>query len=145
MRHTTIEALGEVAKVYPEQPRTAPMSREERLARWAEILDGLGTQRLSTLHGTEYEIGAAQTAMREENSPISVAFKDPVLRAEGLAGDTYGDAKRFFELTDWQLHDILCHCHYGREMSAATAAARVRSAMAGPSGLVGRVRSLFGG
>ena len=144
MRHTPLDELGEVAKVYPQPKRAIPMSRGERLARWAELLDRWPERRVATLTGTEYQFGTALDAMRSPGSSITVAFEDPTLRAEGLKGDTYGDAKRFFELTDWQLHDILCHCHFGAEVSAATAASRVRTAIQGGPGLVGRVRHLFG-
>jgi hypothetical protein len=50
----------------------------------------------------------ARAAMRSDSSPISVAFADPVLRAAGLENDSYGEAKRFFKLTDRQLHKIIC-------------------------------------
>jgi hypothetical protein len=53
--------------------------------------------------------------MRGDGSPISVAFEDPVLRAAGLENDNYGEAKRFFELTDGQLHEIICYCHFRRD------------------------------
>lgn len=145
MRHTPLDELGEVAKVYPEVERATPMTRAERLARWAELLDRWPERRLATLMGTEYQIGATLSAMRSDGSPITVAFEDPALRAEGLKNDTYGEAKRFFELTDWQLHDILCHCHFGADMSAAAAASRVRSAIEGGPGFVGRVRHLLSG
>jgi hypothetical protein len=39
-------------------------------------------------------------ALRATDSPISVAFADPILRAAGLKDDTYGEAERFFEITD---------------------------------------------
>ncbi|MDP9812634.1 hypothetical protein J2W42_005504 [Rhizobium tibeticum] len=45
--------------------------------------------------------------------PIAVAYEDAVFRAEGLSDDTYGEAKRFFELSDWQLHRFVCSCHSG--------------------------------
>ncbi len=38
--------------------------------------------------------------MRSDHSPVSVAFSDPVLRVAGLSDDTFGEAKRFFELED---------------------------------------------
>ena len=43
--------------------------------------------------------------MRGDDTPISLAFRNPVLRASGMTNDTYGEAKRFFELSDGQLHD----------------------------------------
>ena len=76
--------------------------------------------------------------MRRVNSPFSIAFEDPVLRAEGLGSDTYGDAKRFFELTDRQLHNIVCYCHLGASISAEATACRVRAAING-SGDVGMI------
>ena len=75
--------------------------------------------------------------MRSEGSPISVAFEDPILRAEGLENDSYGAAKRFFELTDWQLHEIVCHCFVGASMRSARAARYVRAAMNGREILAG--------
>ncbi|TGR74211.1 hypothetical protein EN836_33420, partial [Mesorhizobium sp. M1C.F.Ca.ET.193.01.1.1] len=56
---------------------------------------------------------------------------DPLLRAAGLRSDTYGEAKRFFELSDWQLHDVVCSCHTGATMQASWAAARVRRIIRG--------------
>src|SRR5215207_333980 len=106
MQHKTQEQLQRVAAVYPNQARPA-MTRSERLERWVELLDREPGQRLSTLSGTEYQRSDARDKMRSVDSPLSVAFEDSVLRAEGLAGDTYGDAQRFFELTDRQLHNIV--------------------------------------
>ena len=63
--------------------------------------------------------------MRTKDSAITVAFADPVLRAQGLAGDTYGDAKEFFGLSDPQLHHVICGCHSGWTMSARGAARRI--------------------
>jgi hypothetical protein len=56
-------------------------------------------------------------ALRGIDSPISVAFADPILRAAGPEDDTYGEAKRFFEITEGELHDVLCFCHHGDGMS----------------------------
>ncbi|TIL63074.1 MAG: hypothetical protein E5Y81_20340, partial [Mesorhizobium sp.] len=73
----------------------------------------------------------ARDVARGAGSPITVAYEDPVLRAMGLKDDTYGEAKRFFELSDWQLHNIVCHCHVGATMQARWAAARVRRTITG--------------
>jgi hypothetical protein len=108
------------------------MTRRERLERWAELLSREPTRRLSTLAGTEYQPTVTRDGMRSLGSPISVAFGDPVLRVEGLTDDTYGEAKRFFELSDWQLHDIVCYCHHNASMTAEAAARRVRATIGGP-------------
>ena len=130
MQHKTQEQLQHVAAVYPNEPRPA-MTRTQRLERWAELLDREPGRCLSTLSGTEYQLGEARDAMHGVGSPFTVAFDDPVLRAEGLTGDSYGDAKRFFELTDRQLHNIVCYCHLGASISAEATARHVRAAING--------------
>jgi hypothetical protein len=50
-----------------------------------------------------------------------------VLREHGLESDRVGDVARFFELSHWDVHQLVCSCHYGRTMSAGTAAMRVRA------------------
>ncbi|HEX2479197.1 MAG TPA: hypothetical protein VHK45_07945, partial [Geminicoccaceae bacterium] len=66
-------------------------------------------------------------AKRADDSALSVAFADPVLREQGLESDRVGDAVRFFELSHWEIHQLVCSCHYGRTMAAGTAALRVRA------------------
>jgi hypothetical protein len=61
------------------------------------------------------------------NSLLAVAYKDPVLRTEGLASDRLGDAKAFFALTDDEAHHLLCDCHYRGTMMSSGVAARLRS------------------
>ena len=60
-----------------------------------------------------------------------MAFADPVLRLQGMQSDTYGEAKRFFELSDRALHNIVCYCHVGATMQAGRAARYVRFAIEG--------------
>ncbi|UVK54603.1 hypothetical protein DBIPINDM_003337 [Mesorhizobium sp. AR02] len=145
MKHQTIEQLQMVAEIDQDYLRQA-MSRSERLERWAELLERNPDRRLSTLPQTEYQPVRARVAMRGDGSPISVAFEDPVLRAAGLENDNYGEAKRFFELTDRQLHEIICYCHFGATVSAATAARHIRAAIAGKQpGMFARMREAFVG
>jgi hypothetical protein len=68
--------------------------------------------------------------MRADDSPLSIAYKNLFLRAEGLAGDTVGDAIAFFGISERELHDILCYCHHGKAMRSTEAAARVRAVAA---------------
>ena len=124
MRHSSIDQLSRVAAVTSE----VPLTRRERLARWAELLNREPQRLLATLVGTEYEARKDRDTMRAANSPFSIAFADPLLRASGLKDDTYGEAKRFFQLSDHQLHNIVCACHFGGEVPAAQVARHVRSA-----------------
>jgi hypothetical protein len=145
MEHQTLEQMQIVAEINQDYLRQA-MSRSERLERWAELLERNPDRRLSTLHQTEYQPVRARGAMRGDGSPISVAFEDPILRVAGLENDTYAEAKRFFELTDRQLHEIICYCHFGTTVSAVTAARHIRAAIAGRQpGIFARMREAFVG
>ena len=124
MRHISIDQLRRVAAV----PRAKPLTRRERLARWAKLLNREPQRLLTTLVGTEYATKENRDTIRAANSPFSIAFDDPLLRAIGLKDDTYGEAKRFFELSDRQLHNIVCACHFGGGVPAALVARHVRSA-----------------
>jgi len=104
-----------------------PETRSERLQRWADTLERFGPARLHTLWRTEHALREARDGSRAENSPLSVAFADPVLRSAGLADDSYAEARRFFQLTDYELHWVVCYCHYGETLSAEVAARQVRA------------------
>jgi hypothetical protein len=118
-------------------------SRSERLRRWSKLLED-HPEPLATLEGTEHYSGNVRDRMSKPGSALSVAFADPLLRSAGLEGETYGAAKRFFQLTDGQLHYIVCHCHVGSQMSGRATARRVRCADP-EAGLFGRVRRLLCG
>ncbi|ASY65536.1 hypothetical protein SJ05684_b45540 (plasmid) [Sinorhizobium sojae CCBAU 05684] len=143
MKHHAIDELQIVAEVNQDFPRRA-LSRSERLERWAELLEQNPQRRLSTLHETEYQPARVRATMRGDGTPISVAFEDPVLRAAGLENDSYGEAKRFFELSDEQLHKVICYCHFGATVSASTAARHIRAMLVEKQpGLFARLRQIF--
>src|SRR5688572_33445902 len=105
MKHQSLEELRALAVI-----RTNPlptMSRDEKLRRWADLLEARGGS-VASLFETEYISDAVRPKIRSNNSAISVAYADPTLRKEGLAGDAYGDAIAFFELNDTAMHRILC-------------------------------------
>lgn len=133
MKHTSLDDLKVVSKVHAD-PQAPELSRNERLERWAWLLLRSPDRRLATLRGTEYEPPDVRHGMRASGSAISIAFEDPVLRGQGLKSDTYGDAREFFELDDWQLHGIVCYCHFGASMAAETAARCVRATISRPTG-----------
>lgn len=142
MKYNTIEELARLAEVAEER---RPLSHSERLQRWAEVLASDPDRTFRTLYETEYRRPYERDALRSDNSPISAAFADPILRAEGMRDDTYGEAKRFFGLTDRALHRVVCHCHYGAEMSAHTAARIVRGLAGNSQGILGALRRFFTG
>ena len=126
MKHQTVVELQNIADV---QPAKTPMSRCDRLERWAECLEREPQRKLRSLEGIEYGPEAQRREARENNSPLSIAFADPVLREEGLAGDKLGDALDFFEMSHGEAHRVLCSCMHGLHMQAGDVARRVRGIM----------------
>lgn len=96
---------------------TLRLSRAERLRRWADVLDE-APGGLRAFPGVEHVAVRDLRRMRVPGSPLSVAASDPRLRAAGLCDDTFGEACRFFELTRWQLHALLCECAHGATVPA---------------------------
>ncbi|KAA2234607.1 hypothetical protein [Salinarimonas soli] len=129
MKHTHLDELRRMAEIGDAPVRVA-MSRHERLERWAEVLERDPGRRLKTLEEMEFVPRDERPLMRADNSPLTVAFQDPVLREEGLAGDTLGEARLFFGLSDGQAHRLLCSCMNGRAIQSEIAAKRIRGIVA---------------
>jgi hypothetical protein len=127
MEYRTREKIG-AAEILPGWLNARPMSKTERLKTWAAALEREGDRQLNTLFQPEYLPPARRAQFRADDSLLSVAFADPRLRAEGLAGDTMGDAVAFFGVSERELHDIVCFCHHGPAITARTAAAQIRGA-----------------
>jgi hypothetical protein len=127
MKHSKPEQLLEIAEVKP----ATLLTRRERLDRWAELLERDPTAQLRTLEGTEWQIQVQKSLMRADGSPLTVAYKDPVLRAAGLESDTLGAAVRFFDLSDHDAHRVVCYCMHGRTVEGRAAARAVRAIAAG--------------
>lgn len=126
MRHQRIEDIGAGAALTLVGAPT--LSRRERMERWAELLERDPQRRLKALSRVEYVPEQDRARLRGSDTPISVAFADPVLRAAGLEGDTLGHAQKFFELSSGEAHHLLCDCHYLGRMDGETVARRVRAA-----------------
>lgn len=122
MEHKHLDQLRSVADVQPRH-----LTRQERIQRWIDILERNPTRRLNSLGEIEYKPPAERALIREDNSPLTVAYEDPVLRADGLASDRLGDAMRYFELSDGQAHYALCSCLGGRTMESSSFAQRLRN------------------
>lgn len=122
MEHKHLDQLRSIADV---QPR--PMTRQERLQRWIDLLEKDPTRRLNSLGEIEFKPPAERALIREDNSPLTVAYEDPILRADGLASDRLGDVMRYFEISDGQAHYALCSCLSGRMADSASYAQRLRN------------------
>jgi hypothetical protein len=117
-----IEALAQIAQV-----KAPTLTRRQRLQRWAEILNRDPKRRLTALLRVEFRAAYERAQLRGDNTPISVAAADPVLREAGLHGDTLGDAQAFFELSDAEAHYLLCDCHFVGQMNAEGVADRIQA------------------
>lgn len=143
MKHHSLDQLQNIAQIVPQfAPSLA--GRRPRLERWAELLEGVRHRHLDTLHETEFQIPDERDALRSDYSPITIAFRDPVLQDAGMTDDTFGEAKRFFEISDDELHDIVCYCRFGTTVSAAAAARQVRTLLADrPRSIWSRLSAFF--
>ena len=126
MEHKPVVELQAIADV--KRVETPPaMSREERLERWIDVLETNPDRRLHSLYEIEYLSRDERQNCRATNSPLTVAYEDAVLRAQGLKSDRVGDCMQFFEMTDRQMHHAFCSCHVGRNFDAKEAAQRLRA------------------
>src|SRR4051794_40322806 len=122
MQYRTVEQIATSADVVP-----APvLSRQARLERWAELLEGQSGW-LRAIPEIEYGPPGEREARRLDGSPLALAYADPMLRRAGLRGDRLGDAESFFGLYQDQLHDLVCSCHHGRTVDPSAMARQLRS------------------
>jgi hypothetical protein len=126
MEYRSLDKIAAQAEVQPLGVTAPRMSRRERLERWADLLAD-ERRCLNAIEEMEFGPLEQRNAKRADDSPLTVAFEDPVLRAEGLRGDRVGDAVEFFGLSHGQLHLMVCYCHQGRTISPLAMAARLRS------------------
>lgn len=150
MEHKRVVDLQAIADVKPIEA-APPMSREERLERWIAVLEANPKRRLRSLYEIEYLSPNERQNCRTENSPLTVAYEDPVLRAQGLKSDRVGDCLEFFELTERQVHHAFCSCHVGSRFDANQAAERIRrfvprsSVSRGSGNFIRRITSFLAG
>lgn len=132
MEHRNLTSLKGAADVQTEIGYLAPMSRADRLERWAKLIEAQRDRTLRPLERVEYVTAAERAAMSVPSSPLTVAFEDPVFRMDGLRSDRLGDAMAYFGLSAAQAHAIVCDCHYGGTMSHQEVARRIRAVARAP-------------
>jgi hypothetical protein len=106
------------------------MSRREKLERWAMVLESCGEASLRPFLDLEFIAARDQDALRVANSPLAMAYRDPLLRQAGLGSDRFGDGADFFGLSRRQAHRVLCSCGYLGTMRATEVARRIRKLIA---------------
>ncbi len=127
MKHRTLHEIRPVAQVVAIGPDPARAIRRERLERLATLLENdAGPLRL--LSRMEFLPEHERMLLRDDFSPLAVAYRDPLLRAQGLKSDRLGDAMTFFDLSSREAHYLLCDCHhYAGTVTRQTLADRTRS------------------
>jgi len=125
MEYREFDKLRDVADV--RVAARPALTRRERLERWATLLEQDPARRLRSLGEIETKTAAERVQMRSPDSPLTVAFEDTVLRADGLASDRLGDAIDYFEMSEDDAHRLLCSCMNGWTMSAGKVARGVRN------------------
>lgn len=104
-------------------PLPAPaMTKKEKLLRFAEIIRKAYTpegrdRAFVIFHGLEYVEERRLAEYHHPHSAFTAAGMDPVLQRAGLKKDAIGgydvsalEAKRFFELSQKELHEFSCDC-----------------------------------
>ena len=102
------------------------MSRQDRLERWATLLEREGVA-LAPFRDVEFLPESEQAMLRSANSPLAIAYADPALRRAGLSSDRFGDGSEFFGLSRYQAHRVLCSCGYIGVMRGTEVARRIRT------------------
>ena len=128
MEHKPLVELQAIADVQSFETQT-PLTRGQRLERWIAVLQADPGRKLRSLHEIEHLSAACRRECRAENSPLTVAYEDPILRLAGLSSDRVGDCTEFFEMTDKQMHHAFCSCHVGASLTGQEAAERLRHLM----------------
>lgn len=137
MKHQPIDDLKVKAEIISPESRVRKLSRRQRIERWAELLQAhQGT--LRPFIRVEALSRQQRWALRADDTPLALAYGDPVLRADGLRSDRLGDAISYFDLTEHSAHRLLCDCHYRGTMTGANLAARL-----GPIAKGGLVQRLW--
>jgi hypothetical protein len=134
-----LQAIADLKQEYRD------LTRQERLTRWAELLESQPHRELEPLREIEWKEPQERRAVRADNSPLTVAYEDPVLRGEGLASDRLGDVMDFFEVTERDAHSAFCSCHLPASFNASYAAGRVRAPIRKDQALGSQVRAWFAG
>lgn len=127
MKHERVEELKSRAAIFSSKSEVQRMSRHERIERWATLLEK-HEDRLLPFVRTEYLSSEMRKSLRADNSPLALAFSDPVFRDDGLSNDTLGEGIAYFGLNEQKAHRLLCDCHYSGTMTGKEVASRLRSA-----------------
>ena len=131
MEHRTLQEIGSRSLTAPVAEAGRAMTRREKLDHWATLIERHEGE-LRPLSGIEFLSPEKRQTLRDDKSPLALAWRDPIFRAQRLKSDKLGDGMAFFELTARETHRLLCECHWGRSIPARILASRLRFAARHP-------------
>ena len=140
MKHLSPNDIERSAEAIP----IGMMTRAERLERWARMLEQhVGP--ILALNGIEYLRCKERRELKGDHAPMTIAFADPILRDQGLSGETLGETMDFFELSNQAVHELFCDCHHRGTMTGSGLAESLREIARPPEtiGLWQRLSSIF--
>lgn len=125
MKHRTLEEVTKIAAI-ERVAKSEESPRRARLERFAQILSAHpGRIRLFSM--MEYVPVRERVKLRQDESPLSIAYRDPQFRQQGLTGDRLGDAIDFFGLSMREAHHLFCDCNYSGAITPGAVASRASS------------------
>ena len=127
MEYKILDDIRRMADIFPHRTTGRKLTKSERLERWAAVLEAQAERPLRPLMRVEFLSPDQRRMLRDDDTPLTVAHRDPVLQADGLESDRFGDAVTFFGLQEHEAHYLVCDCHYRGSMTATAVAARVRA------------------
>lgn len=138
-KHKTLKELDAIATVSPDAPGLPgigplpPMTRTEKLERWSDLILKTPLE-IFVFHGIEYMddvqlerctvLPYDARLIYRYTTPFQIAFEHEPFRDAGLTGASALDAKRFFALSQPELHEFSCDC--GGPINRVEMARRVR-------------------
>ena len=125
MTYLDVESAAPTLPLAKRRGAVRQTNRQRRLTRLAEILDE-HDRIVPLLTRMEYAPWEERPYLREDRSPLTLAFEDLGFRREGLSGDRLGDIMDFFEIDDREAHHLLCYCHYSGSVTSKMVASRAR-------------------
>lgn len=103
------------------------LNKQQRLCRWMELLERNPGKMLRLLPPTWSLRPGEQETLTTAGTALETAYRDPVLRLDGLAGSSLADAIAFFELSAQDADRILAKSRHCEERSAHDTILRIRN------------------
>ncbi|MFJ5930641.1 hypothetical protein ACM61V_16235 [Sphingomonas sp. TX0543] len=125
MQLTQLFPIRRVKRNWSALSRT--LSKQQRLARWIELLNRRPTEMLRLLPPTWCLTLAEQKTLLTSGTAIEIAYLDPILRLNGLRDPHLTDAMAFFGLSSKDADRIFGKSRYNEERSAGDTVIRIQN------------------